>query len=163
MLPSDTSAGRTTTTIARLLHRTAKGDSGVVWMSALHAVAGPDVLEQTARALEFQWTQHRHVPQDIRVQVGIAVAELVANIVEHGSAGRHLVQIDIQIAVEPGRVHISIRDDGNEPDVDFDAIGMPGDFAERGRGLAMAQGVLDGLAYQRQVGSNLWLLTSNPF
>ena len=97
------------------------------------------------------------------MQTAIAVAEIVANMVEHGSAGRHLVQIEMQMSVQPDRVLVSLADDGNEAYIDLNAIRMPGDGAERGRGLAMAQSSLDALAYQRFSGANHWLLTSKRY
>lgn len=93
----------------------------------------------------------------------IAVAEIVANIVEHGSAGRHLVQIEIEISVQPDHVLVAVTDDGNEAGIDMNAVCMPGDGADRGRGLAMARLTLETLTYQRLSGANHWVLTSNRF
>ena len=104
-----------------------------------------------------------HVPDIVRMHTAIAVAEIVANMVEHGSAGRHLVQIEMEVSVQPDRVLVALADDGNEARIDVNAICMPGDGAERGRGLAMARRVLDTLAYQRLSGANRWVLTSNRF
>ena len=129
----------------------------------LRTAAGPAAFDETAAALDRQWSLHDEVPNNIRVQLGIAVAEVVANIVEHGSAGRHRVYIEMQMSVERSRVVVALIDDGNESFIDMNSVGMPDFSAERGRGLAMTRAALDRLTYQRRNGSNYWLLASKPF
>lgn len=134
------------------------------WVPVLRTVAAPRVFEETETALERTWSMHEQVPCVTRTQIGIAVAEIVANIVEHGGAGRQLVQIEMQIAIQPDHVLVMLIDDGNEAHVDFDSVGMPDDvLAERGRGLAMATLVLYRLTYQREAGANCWTMASHPF
>ena len=142
--------------------RTTNG-SDLGWVALLRTVAGPRALEETATALDGQWSIHDEVPDAIRLDVGIALAEIVANIVEHGSAGGHRVQIEIQVSVEPGQVLIALVDDGNECQVPLDTAQLPDSDAERGRGLAMARSCLRELGYQRTAATNRWLLTSKPF
>lgn len=130
----------------------------------LRTIAAPRVFDETETALERTWSMHGQVPCAIRTQIGIAVAEVVANIVEHGGAGRQLVRIEMQIAIQPDHVLVVLIDDGNEAHVDFESVGMPEDvLAERGRGLAMATLVLDRLTYQREAGVNCWTMASHPF
>lgn len=133
------------------------------WIAVLHTVAGPRALEETAAALDGQWSVHDEVPAATRLDLGIAVAEIVANTVEHGSAGGHRVQIEMQISVEPGQVLIALVDDGNECHVPLDTARLPDSDAERGRGLAMARSCLRELGYHRTAATNHWLLTSKPF
>jgi serine/threonine-protein kinase RsbW len=107
---------------------------------------------------------HDQVPFAIRTQMGIAVAEIVANIVEHGGADRQLLQIEMQITVQSDHVLVVLIDDGNEAHVDLGSACMPEDvLAERGRGLAMATLVLYRLTYQREAGANYWTMASHPF
>lgn len=134
------------------------------WVPILRTVAAPRVFEETETALERTWSMHDQIPCVIRTQIGIAVAEIVANIVEHGGAGRQLVQIEMQIAIQPDHVLVMLIDDGNEAHVDLGSVGMPeDDLAERGRGLAMATLVLDRLTYQREAGANCWTMASHTF
>ena len=135
---------------------------GSVWV--LRTVASPRVFEETELALERAWSMHGQVPFAVRTQTGIAVAEVVANIVEHGGAGRQLVRIEMHITVQSDHVLVDLIDDGNEAHVDLGSACMPEDvLAERGRGLAMAKLVLDRLTYRREAGVNHWTLTSHPF
>lgn len=130
---------------------------------SLRTSASFGAIDQTETALEQAWSGHGHVPDAIRRQTGIAVAEVVANIVEHGSAGRDGVRIEMEIAVHADHVLVTVIDNGNEAHVDLGAIRMPDDLAERGRGLAMAKLVLDRFDYRRQAGLNCWTLASRPF
>lgn len=142
--------------------RTTNG-SDVTWVAILHAVAGPAAFADTEAALDRQWFLHDQVPDAIRTHTAIAVAEIIANTMEHGSTGLHRVQIDMHISVEPGRVLIALIDDGNECRVDLNSVPMPGCDAERGRGLAIVQSALHRLVYTRTAGANHWLLISKPF
>ena len=127
-------------------------------------VAAPRVFEETELALERAWSIHGQVPRAIRTQTGIAVAEVVANIVEHGGAGRQLVQIEMHITVQSDQVLIDLIDDGSEAHVDLGTACMPEDvLAERGRGLAMAKLALHRLTYRREANMNYWTLASHPF
>lgn len=138
--------------------------NGVAWASILSTVADSGALERAQAALDAAWVANDEVPAVIRMQMSIAVGEIVANVVEHGTQGRINVAIQLQMSVERGRVLVAIIDDGNETLADMSNVaGMPDDLAERGRGLPMAQSVLDGLSYERLSGANLWLLSSKCF
>ena len=133
-------------------------------VSTLRTVASPRIFEETEIALVQAWSVIGDVPCGIRLHTAIAVAEIVANIVEHGGAGRQLVRIEMHITVQSDHVLVVLIDDGNEAHVDVAAASMPGDdLAERGRGLAMAKLVLDRLTYRREAGVNYWTLASHPF
>lgn len=133
------------------------------WVAVLRTTAHPRALEQLESALARVWASHEQVPAAIRRQLQIAASEVVANIIEHGSAGHDLVQIEIEISVGPAQVVIAVSDDGNTVDVDLGRLSMPDCLAERGRGLAMARQALGSLSYQCRGGVNRWLLASTPF
>lgn len=86
-----------------------------------------------------------------------AVAEVAANIVEHGVEDR-LATVTLTLAASEGRVEAIFEDDGSPVDVDLGGVSMPEELAERGRGLAIAASVLDVLEYQRVGGVNTWRL-----
>ena len=90
------------------------------------------------------------------MEVGIAAAEIAANILEHGCArGLHM-----EIQVLPDAVEIEFTDDGNPAEVDLFTIHMPDEDAERGRGLPLAQAALRMLGYFRDELGNHWKLVS---
>lgn len=103
------------------------------------------------------------------MQLAIAVAEVVGNIIEHGGAQHRPVRIEMQLTLSDiGQVRICFTDDGDElpAEVDLSAVSMPDPTAENGRGLVLAQAVLEQLSYQRDSAINYWTLLSqrfNPF
>ena len=122
----------------------------------LDTVTGSATLDQIETMLEGMWVTHAHVPEAIRTQIGIAVSEIGANIIEHAADGRP-VKLRMEVLVLPDEVRVAFLDDGPPAEVDLASPVMPDDMAERGRGLAMAHSVLDRLLYQRNQ-FNHWIL-----
>lgn len=134
------------------------------WAVILSTVADSATLEKAEAALAASFSTHDTVPPQICMQMSIAVGELVANVVEHGTQGRLNVAIEVRMSIERDRVLVAIIDDGNETPTDLITVAtMPDDLAERGRGLPMTQSVLESLTYERLPVANLWLLTSKRF
>lgn len=125
-------------------------------------VSGSTVVKDVHATLDSCLTSNNHVPEDIRVQLGIAVGELVANIVEHAAQGEP-VMVQMSIEVLANEVHVSFTDDGIPCPVAPESADMPDVFADRGRGLALMQAVLGRLSYQRANNHNHWRLISRPF
>lgn len=120
--------------------------------------AGPRALDDIAAALDRAWSENPHVPKKVRTHVAIAVAEISANILEHATAG----WIRIQIRVLANQIEVDLVDDGRPADLDLTAARLPDQFAERGRGIALAQAALDQLSYRRDP-ANHWTLVSRRF
>jgi len=123
---------------------------------------GPKTLDDIHARLEDCWADNGHVPESIRNQVAIAVAEIVANIVEHAAqAGPVLMHMSIE--VRDDEVHVSFTDDGSPCPVDPDEANMPDEFADRRRGIPMIRAVLSKLSYHRSPTHNHWRLVSRSF
>lgn len=127
----------------------------------LETDSGPDALAEIERLLTNAWSAHPQVPEIIRTQVAIATAEIGANIVEHAAAGR-LLRLAMVIRVLAHHVWVEFTDNGGPLRVDLNAVSLPDDMAERGRGLPLAKAVLDRLTYRRDV-MNHWTLVSKYF
>lgn len=121
-----------------------------------------DPLGVVDSQLDALWSIHPHVPADVRMQVQIATAEVGANIVEHTGSG-HPLRIRMSAAVVDDQVQVDFTDNGPPADVDLAQATMPDDLAERGRGLAMAQALLDQLSYRCDETGNHWTLISRHF
>lgn len=126
-------------------------------------------FEAIEHDLEQAWLTHPEVPEAVRLQLAIAVAEVVGNIIEHGGGLHRPVKIQMRMTLsEQGQVQICFTDDGDElpAHIDLTAAVMPDETAEGGRGLALAQAVLEQLTYHRDNAINYWILLSrrfNPF
>ena len=127
----------------------------------LETDAGPAALGQIEAHLRRTWEAHAHVPETVRIEVGIAAGEIGANIVEHAAAGRQ-VRIRMEVRVLIDEVWVEFADDGVPARVDLESVRMPDGLVERGRGLALARAALDKLAYRRN-SENHWTLVSKRF
>lgn len=127
----------------------------------LETATGPGALDDIETALERAWSTYSHVPQIVRMHMGIAAGEIGANIVEHAAPGRS-VRMCMDVDVSASQVHVEFTDDGDPVQIDLHAVCMPDETAERGRGLALAQAVLEQLSYRRAE-LNHWILVSKPF
>ena len=127
----------------------------------LETIAGPGTLDEIQALVERAWASNAHVPSRVRMEVGIAVAEIAANIVEHSAQGRP-IRMRMELRVEPGDVRVEFTDEGVPADVDLGSVRLPDDMAERGRGLALATTALSTLEYRRDR-LNHWTLISKPF
>lgn len=121
-----------------------------------------DPLAAVHSQLDALWSIHPRIPDGIRMQVEIATAEVAANIVEHTGIG-HPLRIRMSACVIDDRAHIEFTDNGPPADIDLTKVAMPDDMAERGRGLAMSQALLDELAFRCDETGNHWTLVSKPF
>ena len=130
-----------------------------------HADVGggrPDPLGAIQGELDALWLIHPQVPDDVRIQMSIAAGEIGANIVEH-TGSRRPVRIRMGSELVGDQVHVAFTDDGPPVDIDLTSVSMPEEMDERGRGLAMAQGVLGLLAYRCDDLGNHWELISRRF
>lgn len=94
------------------------------------------------------------------MQFELALAEIGANIIEHARDGNR-VSLRLELEVATDRIEGRYSDDGHPARVDLDAVSLPDDVAERGRGLAIAIQILDELSYRRADGHNHWRLVRN--
>ena len=128
----------------------------------LETVTGPEVLGEIHRALDCCWAQHWNVPAAIRMTVATGAAEIGANIVQYAGGGRP-VPMRMDIEVLQHQVKVVFTDEGEPATVDLGAVSTPDALAKRGRGLALASAVLDGLFYHRRGNCNQWTLVSRSF
>jgi serine/threonine-protein kinase RsbW len=120
--------------------------------------ATPAALEVFDGLLAKAWSENSHVPAAIRMQVGIAVSEIGANIIRYGQAA----QVRMEVKPLANEVWVEFEDDGIPVDIDLTSISLPEDMAETGRGLALAQAALARLSYRRDT-ANHWTLVSKSF
>ncbi|MDY6995784.1 MAG: ATP-binding protein [Actinomycetota bacterium] len=123
---------------------------------ALETHTGPETLDEIQRTLDEVWSAEA-VPEDTRMCIELAVSEIGTNIIEHSGASGP-VRLRMVVTLRPGAVAVTFTDDGRPAPIDLSHLDMPGEFSERGRGLAIAHRVLDELAYYREDAGNRWIL-----
>lgn len=97
------------------------------------------------------WLAPRAVPADIAFAMRLCLEEALANIAMHGSSGGE-VSVDAALAEEPGRLVLSIRDDG----LPFDPVAadLPEGRDIGGNGLLLLRRYCSELAYRRDRNRN---------
>lgn len=112
-------------------------------------------------ALEALWTA-QGVSRAVTWPVEVSLDEVLANVVNHGLAGRgESAQVDLELRLEPGdppRCEIRVEDDGPE----FDPLKAPAPdtslgIAEReigGLGIELVKRLMDEVHYERKDGRN---------
>jgi serine/threonine-protein kinase RsbW len=84
-----------------------------------------------------------------------ALVELAGNVVEHADDGDG-VTCTIRLTAEEHSIAAQLQDTGRVADVLLAERTMPDPLAERGRGLAIVQRLVDDLAYERDGAVNRW-------
>jgi serine/threonine-protein kinase RsbW len=129
---------------------------------ALPAVAAS--LDPIHSLLASLWQDRPDIPADVRMRFETALMEIANNIIEHADTRppvEPLPVIDLSVTAMPGQLKADITDTGEPADIDLASVSMPDVFAEIGRGLALAQALVDGLTYERKGAANQWSLTLN--
>lgn len=131
-------------------------------LQLLTSSAKPEALDEFDGLLAKAWSANSHVPEAIRIQVGIAVGEIGANIIRYAAVTG---PVNIRMHVRPmaSEVQVEFVDDGIPAQIDLDNVSLPEDMAETGRGLALAQAALAQLSYRRDYTENHWILVSKHF
>jgi serine/threonine-protein kinase RsbW len=125
---------------------------------SLQVEATPACLDRVHVLLAELLADRPDVLDADRIGFETALAEVVANIVEHTAAGRR-VQLIVRLAAGPDRLDAELRDDGPPVEVDLAGASLPDASAEEGRGLALARAAVDDVAYDRDGAANRWRIT----
>jgi serine/threonine-protein kinase RsbW len=123
--------------------------------------APPDPAEAATRldsvhyTLEGFWQRlGESAADDWKMLFELAVCEIAANIIEHARA--EVMEFDISITRDGNRVVAEFTDTGKP--YPRSAKRAKDEYDERGRGLTLAQSVLDELRYERTGATNIWKL-----
>ncbi len=123
----------------------------------MDTVTGPGTLDQIQHTLDHLWSRQATASDKTRIQVDLAACEIGANIIKYAAGGQP-VRIQMHAEVRGPQVRVSFADDGHPALIDLDALRMPTELTESGRGLALAVSVLDELDFRRDGETNRWTL-----
>ncbi|GAT87943.1 serine/threonine-protein kinase RsbW [Paenarthrobacter nicotinovorans] len=128
-----------------------------------HGPSNDDAIEAIHNELDSLWDDASFVPDMDRMTFATAVIEAAANIVQHAlPVAEKPVEIDVDISVRPARLIARVSAfNAREPFADDMQASMPDAEAESGRGLALIEALVTTVTFERQDGTNTWILTRN--
>ncbi len=131
------------------------GDSSIELVFA--GAAEPECLDNIHALIARLWEEQPGVTGRDRMLFATALVEVAGNIVQHSRTGPH-TELVVTLRVGTDRIEAVLVDDGPAAEVDIARTSLPGDFAESGRGLALARAAVDELTYERAGSRNRWRL-----
>jgi serine/threonine-protein kinase RsbW len=89
-----------------------------------------------------------------------AIIELAGNVARHGRPVG-ATDVTLSVSVNESVLEATLVDAGKRFEVDLDAVDLPPEMDEAGRGIAMARLAVDELEYDHVDGVNTWHLLRN--
>jgi len=115
------------------------------------------LVDSVLDALDAAWAAASHVPDLDRTLFTLAVSEVATNMVQH-SDGPTDVQLRVDIRIAADDLTATLVDTAPPASIDWHGVAMPDPESESGRGLALAQTVLDEFVHTYDDGGNTWVL-----
>jgi serine/threonine-protein kinase RsbW len=133
----------------------------VIARRGYHGPSTEDAITAIHEEMDALWDDASFVPDMDRMTFATAVIESAANIVQHAEpAGDKPVEIDVDISVRPSRLVARVSAlNAREPFAGSMSADMPDEDAESGRGLALIEALVTTVTFERQDGTNTWILT----
>ncbi|WP_454811790.1 ATP-binding protein [Paenarthrobacter nitroguajacolicus] len=135
----------------------------VIAHRGFHGPSNEEAIEAVHNELDALWDDASFVPDMDRMTFATAVIEAAANIVQHAlPVAEKPVEIDVDISVRPSRLVARVSAfNAREPFANDMQANMPDSDAESGRGLALIEALVTTVTFERQDGTNTWILTRN--
>lgn len=118
--------------------------------------AGLALVDRALDELDRLWERASDVPSQDRILFALALSEVTTNIAQHNDTADVVLSIDVRVTTDTLRA--CIRDTAPPAPVDWDAVSMPDEAAESGRGLALSQAALDEFTHTVGAHGNTWVL-----
>jgi serine/threonine-protein kinase RsbW len=123
-------------------------------------LAAEDAIESVHNDLDSLWLDAPFVQDMDQMTFTTAVIESVSNIVQHAEpAGKDPVELGVDIEVRPTVLQARVSAYHAKPPFGPMEPGSPAEEAESGRGLALIQALVTTVTFERQDGTNTWVLT----
>ena len=122
----------------------------------------PESIDAIHDLVAALWAQNPQLSDPDKGRFELGVIEVASNIIEdmrRAPPDAPQVNIVVTLTADPQEITARFCDEGRATDIDLSAVDMPDEMAERGRGLALTQAMLDDLTYERSGSTNIWTLT----
>lgn len=123
-------------------------------------LATEDAIESVHNDLDSLWLDAPFVQDMDQMTFTTAVIESASNIVQHAEpAGQDPVELGVDIEVRPTVLQARVSAYHAKPPFGPMEPGTPDEDAESGRGLALIEALVTTVTFERQDGTNTWVLT----
>lgn len=127
---------------------------------SFRGLAAEDAIESVHNDLDSLWLDAPFVQDMDQMTFTTAVIESASNIVQHAEpAGKDPVELGVDIEVRPTLLQARVSAYHAKPPFGPMEPGTPGEEAESGRGLALIEALVTTVTFERQDGTNIWVLT----
>ncbi|MCZ9883040.1 ATP-binding protein [Arthrobacter sp. B2a2-09] len=126
-----------------------------------HGPSDDIAIDAVHTELDSLWDDAAFVPVMDRMTFTTAVIEAAANIVQHAlPVAEDPVELGVDIIVRPMLLQARVSAyNAREPFASEMRPSMPGEESESGRGLALIEALVTTVTFERQDGTNTWVLT----
>ncbi len=132
----------------------------VLAFRSYRGVAAEDAIESIHDDLDGLWHDVPFVQDMDQMTFTTAVIESASNIVQHAEpAGPEPVELGVEITVRPLLLHARISAYHAKPPFGPMEPETQDEDAESGRGLSLIQALVTSVTFERQNGTNIWVLS----
>ncbi len=122
--------------------------------------AADEAIESVHNDLDSLWLDVPFVGDMDQMTFTTAVIESASNIVQHAEpVGQDPVELGVDIEVQPALLQARVSAYKAKPPFGPMTPGSPDEDAESGRGLALIEALVTTVTFERQDGTNTWVLT----
>ena len=127
---------------------------------SFRGLAAEGAIESVHNELDSLWLDAPFVQDMDQMTFTTAVIESASNIVQHAEpVGNDPVELGVDIEVRPTVLQARVSAYHAKPPFGPMEPGTPGEEAESGRGLALIEALVTTVTFERQDGTNTWVLT----
>lgn len=128
---------------------------------SFRGLATDDAIESVHNELDGLWLDAPFVQDVDQMTFTTAVIESASNIVQHAQPAKTQkpVELGVDISVQPTLLQARVSAFNAKPPFGPMEPGTPDDDSESGRGLALIQALVTTVTFERQDGTNTWVLT----
>lgn len=133
----------------------------VLAQRSFRGLADADAIESVHNELDGLWQDAPFVQDVDQMTFTTAVIESASNIVRHAEPAKAQkpVELGVDISVQPTLLRARVSAFYAKPPFGPMEPGTPDDDSESGRGLALIQALVTTVTFERQDGTNTWVLT----
>jgi serine/threonine-protein kinase RsbW len=127
---------------------------------SFRGLATGEAIDSIHDHLDGLWADAPFVQDMDQMTFTTAVIEAATNIVQHAEPAKDLaVELGVDISVQAALLQARVSAFNAKPPFGPMEPGVPDDESESGRGLALIQALVTTVTFERQDGTNTWILS----